>query len=515
VSLSRRLTLSLLAILLIFSLNVATHFWGSFARTENMTAYRSSVSAQELATSIGTQLEEQRKQVLFLATLRETTEDRLGEQDQRQAQATIGNVVETLRQLGRVTHDVTRPQYDELWLTSLALLPAWQDFYRNYNDSSWIPSSPAADVQGQYDAMRQQLSALKQRQSFIAEQQTAIIDSTIALTDRIMTIGFVASILLSSILGFFLIRYTNTSFSRLKTGTLRIGSGDLNYRIDDIEDVGELGELAKAFNDMSDKLRNAIEEVRHAKENADKANQAKSNFLASVSHELRTPLNAIIGYSEMLFDELGDRGEVDREQFQTDLDKIILSGKQLLSLINDILDLSKIETGKMTIHAESFDVAESLQQICHTIEPLLGKNENSLEISTSEELPPLFNDATKFRQVFVNLLSNASKFTHAGHIRLSAEPLQGKEPRVLFCVSDNGIGMSADELEHIFEAFVQAGSSTSKIYGGTGLGLAICKDYCELMGGDIAVESEPGVGTTFRVNLPVQIHAPASDPASD
>jgi signal transduction histidine kinase len=512
VSLSRRLTLSLLAILLIFSLNVGTHFWGSFARTENMSAYRTSVIAQELVTSIVTQLEEQRKQILFLATLRETTEDRLGEQDQQQAQATIGNIVESLRQLGKATHDVTRPQYDELWRTSLELLPAWQDFYRNYNDASWVPSAASADVPEQYEAVRRQLFDLKQRQSFIADQQETIIDSTISLTDRIMAIGFISSILLSSILGFFLIRYTNTSFSRLKTGTLRIGSGDLNYRIEDIEDVGELGELAKAFNDMSDKLRNAIEDVRHAKENADQANQAKSNFLASVSHELRTPLNAIIGYSEMLFDVLGDKGEVDREQFQTDLNKIILSGKQLLSLINDILDLSKIETGKMTIHAESFDVAESLQQISHTIAPLLGKNNNSLEVSTSEELPPLFNDATKFRQVFVNLLSNASKFTQDGLIRLSAEPLQGKEPRVLFCVSDNGIGMSKEELGHIFEAFVQAGTSTSKIYGGTGLGLAICKDYCELMGGDIAVESEPGVGTTFRVNLPVQVHAPESDP---
>jgi signal transduction histidine kinase len=513
-SLSRRLTLSLLAILLIFSLNVGTHFWGSFARTESMTAYRASVSAQQLSTSVGTQLEEQRKQILVLATLRETTEDRLGEEDQQQAAANVGNIVESIRQLGKVTHDVTRPQYDELWRASLELLPAWQDFYRNYNNAEWFPSGPSADEPEQYDSVRQQLLALEQRQSFIADQQAAIIDRTIDLTDRITAIGFLASVLLSSILGFFLIRYTNTSFSRLKTGTLRIGSGDLNYRIDDIEDVGELGELAKAFNDMSDKLRNAIEDARHAKENADRANQAKSSFLANVSHELRTPLNAIIGYSEMLFDELGDKVEVDRDQFQADLNKIIQSGKQLLSLINDILDLSKIETGKMTVHAEEFDVAEALQQICQTIDPLLGKNSNSLQLSTSDELPLFYNDATKFRQVFVNLLSNANKFTEGGIIRLSAEPLQGEEPRVLFCVSDNGIGMSKAELGRIFEAFVQADTSTSKNYGGTGLGLAICKEYCELMGGEIVVESEPGRGTTFRVNLPVRMHVPESGHAN-
>lgn len=512
-SLSRRLTLSLLAILLIFSLNVGTHFWGSFARTESMTAYRSSVAAQQLATSISQQLEEQRKQILVLAALRDTTEEQLGEDDRARAESNISNITDSIAQLGDVSHDVTRPQYDELWQASQALLPAWQDFYSNYNDSSWLPPSGAPDVPAQYDSVRIKLLSLEQRQSFIAEQQAAIIDRTIDLTDRITAIGFVASIILSSILGFFLIRYTNASLSRLKTGTLRIGSGDLNYRIVNIEDTGELGDLASAFNDMSDKLRNAIEDVRQAKENADEANEAKSIFLANVSHELRTPLNAIIGYSEMLFDELEDRAQIDRAQFQTDLDKIILSGKQLLSLINNILDLSKIETGKMTVHPERFNATDSLQQIAQSIEPLLNKNRNTLEVSANESLPIFVNDATKFRQVFLNLLSNACKFTEDGVIRLSAEPLQGDDPRVLFCVSDSGIGMSDEQQEKIFEAFVQADTSTSANYGGTGLGLAICREYCELMGGDITVDSEPGVGTSFRVNLPARVDVPGSDRA--
>jgi signal transduction histidine kinase len=511
-SLRRRLTLSLLAILVIFALNVGTHFWGSFARTESMSAYRNSVAAQQLAASIGLQLDEQRKQIRVLAALRETTEETLSEEDRQQAEINIQAIVNDIRELGTTTHEVTRPQYDELWNTSRELLPAWLEFYANYNRAGYQSPHGAPDAPEIYETMRSRLVALENRQAYIAEQRAAIIDRTIALTDRISVISFLASILLTSILGFFLIRYTNTSFKRLKTGTLRIGSGDLNYRIDNIDDTGELGDLANAFNDMSDKLLNAIEEVRRAKDDADHANQAKSHFLANVSHELRTPLNAIIGYSEMLHDELGDEGQVNREQFRTDLDRIILSGRQLLALINDILDLSKIETGKMTVHFEEFDPREALQEVCKTIEPLLGARNNTLRIDTGSKLPVFCSDATKFRQIFLNLLSNACKFTESGTIDLSATA--GDNGEVRFRVTDNGIGMSKAQQERIFEAFVQADASTSSNYGGTGLGLAICREYCELMGGAITLESQEGVGTTFEVSLPSRALDPASSPAA-
>ncbi len=510
-SLSRRLTLSLLAILLIFSLNVGTHFWGSFARTESMNAYRESVSAQQLSTNIGLQLEEQRKQIRVLATLRETTEERLSDEDLERARGNLFAISDAVARLGRTTHEVTRPQYEALWQATEQLLPAWREFYRNYNNSGWSSPYPAPDVPEMYDDVREKLVILEDRQSFISDQQATIIDQTISLTDRITAISFLASVLLSSILGFFLIRYTNNSFSRLKTGTLRIGSGDLNYRIDGIEDAGEIGELAKAFNDMSAKLRNAIEEVHQAKEDADRANEAKSSFLANVSHELRTPLNAIIGYSEMLYDEVDDGGVTDRNQFKNDLDKIIVSGKQLLALINDILDLSKIETGKIELYPESFSAPELLEQSCHAIQPQLGKNNNRLEMEVDDGLPMLFNDATKFRQIFINLLSNACKFTKDGLITVRASIAEGGDARALFEVEDTGIGMSREQQAKVFDAFVQADKSTTANYGGTGLGLAICKDYCEMMGGSISVDSEPGRGTNFRVALPLQVHVPESD----
>ena len=316
-SLRRRLTLSVLAILLIFSINVGTHFWGSVARTESMTAYRQSVAAEQLTTTIGLALEDQRKQIRVLAALRDTTDDSLSEEDRIQAGINLRAVAEQLKALGRMSDDVTRPQYNALWQSGSQLFPAWREFYNYYNDSEYQSPYPSPDAPARYDEVQRRLSSLNERQMFIAEQRAAIIDRTIALTDRITVIGFLASIFLTSTLGFFLVRYTSQSFNRLKIGTMRIGSGDLSYRIDSIEDSGELGELADAFNDMTGKLRDAIDEVQEAKENADQANEAKSHFLANVSHELRTPLNAIIGYSEMLFDELSDTDNVNKPQFQT------------------------------------------------------------------------------------------------------------------------------------------------------------------------------------------------------
>ncbi len=498
-SLRRRLTLSLFAILLLFSINVGTHFWGSFARNQSMVAYRNTVNAAQLSTEVEQLLLEQRQRILVLSTLRGTTDDDLDTVELSQAEREIETIITRIRSLGDLSHDVTQLHYQRLWDSASTMLNDWLTYYRNYNDPSVEQDveDPAVFLE-----VSQLLEELEQRQAFVALQRAKIIDRTIALTDRITVIGFIASILLTGTLGFFLIRYTNASLKRLKTGTQRIGSGDLNYRIKDMDDKGELGELADAFNDMSDKLRNAINEVRRAKDSADDANAAKSMFLANVSHELRTPLNAIIGYSEMLHDELADPREVDRPQFRQDLDKIILSGRQLLGLIDDILDLSKIETGKMELHAELFKPGEVIRELCDSLVPVVNRQDNQLEVEGLDGLPNMFSDAQKFRQILTNLLSNASKFTESGRIRLSARTLEEPRGWLEFSVSDTGIGMDADQQKRVFEAFIQAEDSTSANYGGTGLGLAICKEFCELMGGHISVESEPGVGSTFTVAVP-------------
>ena len=235
-------------------------------------------------------------------------------------------------------------------------------------------------------------------------------------------------------------------------------------------------------------------------EKAKSASEAKSDFLAKISHELRTPLNAIIGYSEMLMEDASDEG---LEDFVEDLDKIHSSGTHLLTLINDLLDISKIEAGKMELHLEDFNLKDLVSLIEATTKPLLEKNSNKFVVKIDKSIETMKSDETKLKQVLLNMISNSSKFTKEGTVSLeiSAE----SKNRVKFELSDTGIGMTEDQLKNVFEEFTQAETSTSKDYGGTGLGLPICKKITELMGGKIKVKSKIGEGTTFSIIVPKTI----------
>jgi signal transduction histidine kinase/DNA-binding response OmpR family regulator len=271
------------------------------------------------------------------------------------------------------------------------------------------------------------------------------------------------------------------------------------------------GGTVVVYTDITE-LKHRQIELEQAREQAEQANKAKSQFLASMSHELRTPLNAIIGYSEILQEDVADLG---RDNLVSDLKKIEGAGRHLLGLINDILDLSKVEAGRMDVFIEDVEIVPLLEEVRAIIAPLADKNGNVTEFHMPENLGTMRTDRTKLKQSLLNILSNASKFTKNGQLTLVADRFESDQPMVRFAISDTGIGMTEEQLGRLFEAFSQADASTTKKYGGTGLGLAITRHFCQLLGGDVTVSSRSGEGSTFTITLPDRPSTPTQAKLTD
>lgn len=273
-----------------------------------------------------------------------------------------------------------------------------------------------------------------------------------------------------------------------------------------VRSIGDDGRFVVVLRDITE-LQRAQQTLEDARDAAQQANQAKSTFLANMSHELRTPLNAIIGYSELLCEDAEDSGQ---DEIVPDLQKIRVAGKHLLNLINDILDISKIEAGHMDLYIERLDLQDLIDEVANTVRPMIEKKASRFVVECDRAPDYVQADATKLRQILLNLLSNAAKFAGEDEVRLDA--FLETVDTVRYCVfevEDHGIGIAPDKIDKLFEAFEQADVSTTRLYGGTGLGLAISKRFIEMMGGTISVQSTLGEGTTFSVRLPVQLEEPA------
>ncbi|MEE9239595.1 MAG: ATP-binding protein [bacterium] len=297
----------------------------------------------------------------------------------------------------------------------------------------------------------------------------------------------------------------------LREGVERIGGGDLDFRLDlktgdEIEDLADefnkmSADLQEAYTGLEQKVEERTRELMVANQKLNDASRHKSEFLANMSHELRTPLNSIMGFTRLV---LRRSGEQLPEVQQENLKKVLASSDHLLNLINDLLDLSKIEAGRMEVFAENFEIEEVLLPAASTVEPMLRSDRVELVRDIKPDIPTLHTDRDKLRQIVLNLLSNAVKFTEKGEVRLSALSDNGM---LNISVSDTGIGINPESVEKVFEDFQQADMSSTRKYGGTGLGLAIVKRLAILLGGDVGVVSELGKGTEFTLSIPVNCPA--------
>lgn len=494
-----RLSISIIAIVALFTLTNITYQVSSENRNLKLDNLQNAVASQLGIVSIRQLLENQQKQILVLDALKASEGENLSQQEIDKGLEGLISLQAEIMRLEPFVFSETANSYNLLIENYDSLNQDWRQFYVGYNDKR-TPS--IKKVEKKFNTTMKLLSEFESIEIVATEQQTLNLQRTVRFTDRITLAIYLFTIALTVSLGYLLIRYTNRSLNELNKGTVRIGGGDLKYHIP-VNNDDEIGDLTIAFNQMSDKLSNAMAQVQQSKEKADQANRSKTNFLANMSHELRTPLNAIIGYSEMIIEDYREEKTLDEEQAVEDLQRILSSGRHLLQLINDVLDLAKIESGNMTVFNETFDSVDIIEELLTTMAPIAKKSGNLIVLEKSNDIPKLYNDAVKFRQLLLNLLSNACKFTQNGKITILVS-FNEKNNHAVFHVSDTGIGMTPSQIDRVFKAFVQADSSTSKKYGGTGLGLAICKQFVELMQGSMDVTSAEGKGTTFTVLLPAK-----------
>jgi signal transduction histidine kinase len=513
----RRLTLSYIGIVILLGVNLGIYVWGDAKRASTFEELRHAISRQTLLDSIQQKLSEDQKQVTLLSQfLAESGNSAESNEQIAIFNGALDELIREVTQLSSRANPANRARSEEFAQAVRSLCASWRVFYANLgrNQSRAITEIALHSEPLSIEVMQQMLPQLQNGEKDSVTAASDRFYQTSSLVGRISVLILIFSVVISSLLAIIVARRLSRTLGVLKDGADALGAGDLEHRIPVIG-RDELSDLASAFNSMAVHLYSARGELEDRQremevliESSDAANRAKSKFLAHMSHELRTPMNAIIGYSELLTEEAEDAGQT---AMVPDLNKIGGAAKHLLSLMNDILDLSKIEAGKMELYLEQVEIRELVNEVISLMQPLAAKNFNRLETSVAPEVGAMYADTMKVRQILTNLMSNACKFTKSGVIAVEVTcHLEGGSETIVFRVRDSGIGMTEAQVAKVFEAFTQADGSTTRKYGGTGLGLTIARSFCEMMGGEITLESELGVGTTFIARLPGKVTDPRS-----
>jgi signal transduction histidine kinase len=504
----RRLVLSFGATLLLFCLNLLAHFVTSRQRDVSLQHFEAAVQRRLLWASLEHEYRNRWQELSVLSELPFTAaqakevQDRIAQLSARVGPVAVADEAMTAAPLARFVQAQR----------------AFQERSREWFDRRLAGGGAAGGADG-FDAVStalantlEQLDALNAGDERLVNDEMAHLAQLTRVMNRISVATFMLSMFVAAAIAILFSRYLTRVLRRLQSGAERVGRGDLTARIDHRSD-DELGSLARSFDDMTAKLAKTMTELVDARAEADRASQAKSAFLAKMSHEFRTPMLAVQGYAELIQQEAEQRGLL---EIGDDSKQIQVAGQHLVQLLNEVLDLSKIESGKMTLVIDDLNLRRIVDEVAATVKPLVAQRSNTLTIEVDEALAPSRGDEIKLRQVLLNLLGNASKFTSNGTITLRV--MQQDRDNVIFEVSDSGIGMTAEQTTRIFEEFEQAEPTTARAFGGSGLGLAICQKLSTLMGGDISVASELGQGTTFRVTLPLSAAAapyPAASPSPD
>ncbi len=515
----RRLALSHFAILLLLAFNLVIYYSSDLKRKSTFEELRRAISRQILISSIQQKLNDYQKQVSLLSQITaDLSNSGASPEEVTQFSEHLNDIGGQITQMSSLSDAGGKDKIEAFRKAFGELSASWQVFYENFgrNQSRAITEVVTRGEPLGRKVMQELLPQLQQDERNRIEAASTHFYDTARITDRLTLLIFVISGCLAGPLALFVSRHFTRGLDALRAGAAALGAGKLKYRIP-VLSHDEFGDLALSFNEMAERLDTARRELtgvnaelehrqhelKMLMQAAQTANQAKSRFLANMSHELRTPMNAIIGYSEILAEEAED---LRQEALIPDLRKINSAGKHLLTLISDLLDLSKIEAGKMDLDLETFDIREIVKDVSVTMQPQIDKNFNKLLVDIPPRMGTMRADATKVRQMLFNLLSNASKFTRSGTVRLQVRrnDVQGKD-WIEFSVRDSGIGMTPEQAEKIFDAFTQADPSTTRKYGGTGLGLTITRKFCHMMGGDIRVESALGEGAVFTISLPAEV----------